>query len=376
LFLLSALLGPLFISATYAFQIPSEVRSHESLYRDADAAYDRGDMRQAIHLYEELIKIEPDSAAARTNLGIALARVGRYRDAVAQYEEALKRSPNSQVVRLNLALAWYKQAEFDRAAAELELVRATDKENRQSLYLLADCYLRLGRNHDAEILLQPVYDAGPDDRAVDFALGTALIRDGKIQQGRAIIDRVLNEGNRSEVQLLLGAAQLAANDSKNAVITIHRALDTSPDLPGGWSLYGRALLDSGDREGAKTAFQKGLQIDPNDFEANLYLGGMLRYDGKIAEAEPYIAKGLSLRPTSVEARFQSGMLKMAKGQLEDSLSELEQVEHQSPDFQEVHVQLAVLYARLHRSSDSERERSIVIQLNEKAREQAATRSTQ
>jgi tetratricopeptide (TPR) repeat protein len=363
----------IFVLATSS-QAQTEANSPKTLYRDADSAYDRGDIQQAIQLYEKLIKIDPDSVAARTNLGVALAHVGRYRDAIVQYQEALNRDPNNQVVRLNLALAWYKQAEFEKAASELERVRANDKENRQALYLLADCYLRLGRNSDAVTLLQPIYDAAPDDRGVDFALGTALIRNGQIQQGQAIIDRIVKTGSRDEVELLRGAAQLAAHDSKNAALTIRQALEASPGLPGGWSLYGRSLLDGGDREGAKTAFQKALLGDPNDFEANLYLGGMLRYDGKTGEAEPYLAKALSLRPNSVEARFQAGMLNLAKGKLEDSLSDFEQVARQSPDFQEVHVQLALVYARLNRKNDSERHRAIVIQLNEKARANATQQS--
>jgi Flp pilus assembly protein TadD len=368
-------LGATFIFApASSAEAQTEANSPKSLYRDADAAYDRGDVQQAIQLYEKLIKIDPDSVAARTNLGVALAHVGRYRDAITQYEEALNRAPDSLVVRLNLALAWYKQAEFEKAASELERVRASDKGNRQPLYLLADCYLRLGRSSDAVTLLQPIYDAGPDDRAVDFALGTALIRNGQIQQGQAIINRIMKTGNGDEVELLQGAAQLAAHDSKNAALTIHQALEANPGLPGGWSLYGRALLDSGNREGAKTAFQKALQGDANDYEANLYLGGMLRYDGNAAEAEPYLVKALSLRPNSAEARFQVGMLNMAKGKLEDALSEFEQVARQSPDFQEVHVQLALVYARLNRKSDSERERAIVVQLDEKARETAPRQS--
>jgi tetratricopeptide (TPR) repeat protein len=141
-------------------------------------------------------------------------------------------------------------------------------------------------------------------------------------------------------------------------------------LPGGWSLYGRALLDSGDRESARTSFQRALQADPNDFDANLYLGGMLRYDGRIDEASAYLEKALMLRPASVEARFQTGLLNLAKGRMDDALSDLEKVERQSPEFQEVHVQLAVLYTRLHRQIDSERERSMVLQLNHKASEQA------
>jgi tetratricopeptide (TPR) repeat protein len=184
----------------------------------------------------------------------------------------------------------------------------------------------------------------------------------------------MKTGSRGEVRILTGAAQLAAHDSKTAACAIHKALETTPDQPGGWSLYGRALLDSGDREGARTAFEKALQADPNDFDANLYLGGMLHYDGSVAEATPYLEKAMMLRPASVETRFQGDMLNLARGRLEDALSDLEHVDHRSPEFQEVHVQFALLDARLHCMSDSERERATVIQLDEKAREQATRQS--
>ncbi len=351
-----------------------QVRSPQTLAEDADAAYVRGDIQEAIRLYEELIKIRPGSVEARTNLGVALTRAGRYKDAVAQYDEALKRAPDNSSILLDLALAWYKQAAFDTAAVNLERLRAKHPENRQSLYLLADCYLRLGRNEDAVALLQPVYNADPNDRAVDFALGTALIRAGQIKPGEVIIEQVAKTGNRDEVDLLTGAAQLAAHDSKAAASTIHKALESNPDLPGAWLLYARALLDSGDHEGARVAFLKALQADRNDFEANLYLGGMLRYDGNIADATPYLEKAQALRPASVDARFQIGLLNLARGRLQDAMSDLQKVEHESPDFKEVHVQLAALYARLHRGEDSQRERATVIELDEKAREQVPTQS--
>jgi Flp pilus assembly protein TadD len=351
-----------------------QARSPQTLAKDADAAYERGDVQEAIGLYEELIKIQPGSVEARTNLGVALARVGRYNDAVAQYDDALTRAPDNPRILLNLALAWYKQAAFDQAVVKLEHMRTKHLENRQSLYLLADCYLRLGRNLDAVSLLQPAYIADPNDRAVDFALGTALIRAGQIGQGEVIIEQVAKTGNQSEVELLTGAAQFAAHDSKAAASTIHKLLESEPNLPGAWLLYARALLDSGDHEGARAAFLKALQADRNDFEANLYLGGMLRYDGNTEDAAPYLEKAQMLRPASVEPRFQIGLLNLARGRLQDALSDLQKVEHQSPDFKEVHVQLAVLYARLHRIEDSERERAAVIQLDEKAREQVPSQS--
>lgn len=47
--------------------------------------------------------------------------------------------------------------------------------------------------------------------------------------------------------------------------------------------------------------------------------------------------------------------------------DLEQVEHDSPDFQELHVQLASLCARLGLAADSQRERGIILKLYEKSR---------
>src|SRR5207244_9935956 len=127
------------------------------------------------------------------------------------------------VVPLNLALVSYKQADFVKAADELSKLRRDHPEGQQSLYLLADCYLRLGKNEEAVTLLRPAYDANPADRAIDYALGTALIREGHLDEGEMIIDRILKGGDNADVNLLMGAAQLAGGDPKKASATIRMA---------------------------------------------------------------------------------------------------------------------------------------------------------
>jgi tetratricopeptide (TPR) repeat protein len=345
-------------------------QSAAALHRDAEAAFDRGDWQQAIALYRRLLRIQPGAVDARVNLGVAFSHVGHYADAVAQYEDGLKRLPGDPVILLDLALARYKQADFTGAAADLEKVHEAQPDNLQALYLLADCDLRLDRNSDAIALLRPACNAHPQDRALNFALGLALLRAGKSEEGSALMDRIVAAGNTPEVEVLRGASQLAAHDSRNAALTLRKALDENPHLPGGWSLYGRAELDNHVRDEAQSAFLKALNDDPNDFDANLYLAAMLREDGKTDAAGAYLAKALALRPASVEARFQSGMLHLACTQLDKALDDFIWVEKQSSDFEQVHVQLALLYSRLHRANDSQRERALVLQFNEKVREQA------
>jgi len=57
---------------------------------------------EAVVQYTEALRIEPDHVDTRSNLGNALAHLGRLDDAIAQYEAALRIDPNRADVRYNL----------------------------------------------------------------------------------------------------------------------------------------------------------------------------------------------------------------------------------------------------------------------------------
>jgi len=348
-------------------RLDCQVASPQALYDQAGQALDAGNAAQAIKLYEELLQQVPDSVEARTNLGAALAQEGRYGDAMKQYRLALARDPRNQTVLLDLALAFYKQADFSQASGQLDTLHKLDPANQQALYLLADCYLRLGKFQDAIALVTPAYDAHPDDPTLEYILSWALIQDGQTQKGAAVIDRILRKGNPAVANLLMGTAQEAAGDHKTAAATIHKALELNPDIPGGWTIYGKALLQDGQREEGITALRRALQADPNDFDACLHLGAILRHDGDIVGAGPYLNRALLLRQDSSAAQFQVSAMDAAAGRLDEARSGFEKLLKQWPDFLEAHVQLATVYARLHRTEDSKREQRIALELNDKAR---------
>ncbi|HVN21693.1 MAG TPA: tetratricopeptide repeat protein [Dongiaceae bacterium] len=362
------LFGTLYVAFAAAQQSPEE------LYNAASSAYDRGEVARAISLYEQFLRIRPDSAAARSELGIALVHEGRYAEGIAQYQEALRLDPENSAARLDVAIAWYKQGEFEKAARELETLRRKHSEDRQSLYLLSDCYLRLGRNADVVALLEPSYEVNPEDLALDYALGTALIRQGQIAQSERVIDHILKKGDSAEANLLMGAAQFERGDYKSASTSLRSALNVNPNISEAWSLYGRTLLHIEDREGAKAAFTHALQLDGNDYDANLYMGNLLRTEGKPEQAIAYAERARRSRASAPESRFQTAALDAALGKLDDARKEFEALERDWPDFLEVHVQLASLYARMNLKQESERERDLVLKFNQKARDNMPQRN--
>lgn len=341
--------------------------SPQAIFEQAGQALDAGNTAQAIKLYEEMLRKTPDAIDARINLGVALAQQGRYDEAMQQYRKVLARDSGNESALLNLGLALYKQGEFGKARETFDELHTLRPANQQAFYLLADCDLRLGRLKDAIALVEPAYEAHPDDAALEYILGSALIQDGQTEKGAGVIDRIMRNGNPAVGSVLVGASQFAAKDYKTAAATLKKALDTNPNLPGAWTLYGRALLGSGANEEAKRAFRRALEADPNDFDACLHLGGGLQHEGDLAGARPYLAHALTLRPDSATAQFQILALDAADGHLEEARAGFEKLVKRWPDFVEAHLQLAMVYARLHQTEASARERKIVVELNEKAR---------
>lgn len=343
--------------------------SAEALFKQAEAADQAGNLSGAIELYTKLVNQYPGAAAGHANLGVALAHAGRMDEAAAQYTQALKLDPGNPGISVDFGILRYKEAQYADAAGILEPVVNAHPEKGQPLFLLADCYLRLGKFRESIALLDPIYAQDATDRTVSYFLGMALISSGDVDRGSVVIDRAMRDGGSAIADLLIGAKLLATGDHHGAAIALTRATVDNPNSPSGWSLLGRALLDEEDFAGAQKAFHRALDGDPNDFDANLYLGGMLRSDAKFEEALPYLQKAFSLRPDSPQAAYQMGAIEAARGDLDKALGFLEPVEKKWPEFQQVHVQLALIYQKQHRIEESRREREAVVELDEKARRQ-------
>jgi tetratricopeptide (TPR) repeat protein len=341
----------------------------EAILRHAVELHQAGDVEGAIREYRSYLKQAPANAMARSNLGAALARAGRYDEAIAEYRQALKQQPDNLPVRLNLGLAYYKAAEISQAATEIAKVVGKQPENRQATLLLADCDLRLGENKKVIELLSPIEKESPDDKAVIYLLGTALIRDEQTARGQLLVDRILRDGDSAEARLLLGATKMNVRDFAGALEDLKKSVELNPSLPDVYSYYGMALAATGDTPGAAVAFQKELESNPNDFDANLQLGVLRKQEQNYEDARRCFERALGVRPGHAAVRYQLATLDLLAGDTGAARVKLEQLTKEAPQFVEAHVSLATVYYRLQRKQDGDRERAIVLKLN--AEKQAA-----
>jgi tetratricopeptide (TPR) repeat protein len=337
-------------------------QSPQDLLKQAITAQQSGRIDEAIHIYQGLVEKYPNIPLLRSNLGAALAAQGHYSEAIAEYKRALKLEPNPDV-RLNLALAYYKAGDLDNAIQELKRVHSERPSNLQAITLLADCYLKSGQNKDVIALLTPVQQQYPDEASFTYMLGTALVRDHQTEKGQVIIDKILRRGDSAEARLLMGTTKYMIADFSGARDDFQKAVELKPDLPDVFAYYGLALMATGDQANAKTAFERELKSNPNNFEANLNLGALLRHDEDYDRALKYLHQALLVRPADPGARYQIASIELSQGKIQDAQRDLESLVRDSPDFLEAHVTLATVYFREKRKEDGDRERAIFAKLN-------------
>src|SRR5262249_26878112 len=92
--------------------------SPQELVQDALQKQRAGDLAGAVGEYREFLKLHPEATAIHSNLGAALAGLGRFEEAVSEYKIALKQSPRMPGARLNLALAYYKMGRISDTATQ------------------------------------------------------------------------------------------------------------------------------------------------------------------------------------------------------------------------------------------------------------------
>lgn len=355
------------LSVSLCLYVEISVAQTDTSLQRALQAHQSGDLETAVKEYTTFLKTHPTHYDIRSNLGAAYSGLGRYNEAIIQYKHALKSNPHNPSIKLNLAMAYYKSGHITSAYKELELLissKLSQKVNHKNvILLLADCYLTLGEYQKVEELLEPLAQLEQNDLTVAYLLGTALVRNGKDKKGQIYIDKILGKGDSAEGRLMIATMHIMLNDYATAVKELEAAYALNPKLPAINGYLGKTYRMRGEMEKAQQAFQRELEINPNDFDSNLQLGMLLKDYHKNDDAINFLNKALIVRPGEPNAGLFIAGIELAQGKIDQARIRLEEITTKAPDFVEAHIMLATAYYRLKRKADGDRHQAIVSKLN-------------
>jgi len=334
----------------------------DAVLKSAIESQQRGDYPSAIREYRSLLELRPDNVEAKVNLGAALAHVGQFDEAISLYESALPFVVFKNPVWLNLGLAYFKKGDMVKAHGQFENLHQREPNNAQVAILLADTDVKLGSAQAAADMLGPLENANSSNSDFEYELGLAMMKAGHRREGLPRLEAAGRMGQSADAYMFAGATLLDLDDYENARRDLEQALRLNPQLPGLYTLVGMARDKTGDQKDAEPAFREGIHENPDDFNANLYLGALLFKQRKVDEAKIYLDRAVKVKPSDLMARYESAVLKTSSGEYQAAAQELEGVVKDDPDWLEPHVELASVYYKLHRPDDGAKERQIVERL--------------
>ena len=356
------LFGPLFILAIALLTFAQEPGADQR-FQEALQAQRRGDTALAVSKYEDLLRVHPDMVAARVNLGVVLVSLGRLDDAISQYRAALREAPSNRDARFNLGLTYFKKRNYSQAADEFGTLHGTEPGDVRTTTLLGICDVHLGHVADAVSLLMPIEKIAPDNLDLKLALGSALIRVGRVEEGVERVERVAKQRQSAETYTLAAESYLALTLFDRARRDAYRAIRLDPNQARAYIVIGTIDEYVGDMKGAKAAFEAALKANPDDFQSHLHLGILYCDERQLKVAREHLVRALELQPGSSIARYQFAQVERAQGDVQAAVRDLEAVVRGKPEWLKPHVQLAALYYILKRPEDGAREKEIVDQLS-------------
>jgi tetratricopeptide (TPR) repeat protein len=344
-----------FTEADRCYALASELDSSQWRWRYYRALIqaERGGGESLVENLRRVVTQAPDFGPAWQRLGDALFKVSRYDEARDAWERAAgapasdanqasrtlsERSesngprhaievPLSAYANVGLARIALVQGDAMQARETLERVAADAPQFSSALRLLAEVYRSLGRQADADRL---VYRA---NRRQPFA-----------PYFDPMVDDLARESRNSTLLLRLSSEASLAVNAEWAEYLTRRALEFDPENPEAVVKLGRVLRTVGRNEEALAFFQRYHQMVPGDVLGLAHIGSCLSAMGRYGEAESYLRRAVA-GIDDPQTHYNLGLLLSITNRTGEAIAEYEKALARDPMHADARLNLATAHAR-------------------------------
>jgi len=325
----------------------------DKVLRDAEKLVQKGKYEQAIREYEKVLKKFPEDTTIINRVGDLYGRVGQLQRAIELYEEIADHFTRDGFT--TKAIAILKKIQrldpqrldvFERLAG-LYFDQGLMIEAKREYQILADWYVKNGELEKAIEAHEKLVDLDPSNHVSALRLADLLLRRGEVTSALKVYERLgqmlldagkLDEAERlyrhvleqdpPEGDFLLPVCNAFLEAGRSSVVRefLTFGVARSPDNTELKVLLVRTHLSHGESKAALETARKILESDPDNAEVRSLVGGAMLTSGEVGDAREMLVP-------AVADLLERGEHKQAQAALKDLLQEM-------PDDQEV-LKLAV-----------------------------------
>jgi len=342
-----------------------------------------GDHERSIELYEELVKLKPQSSLAKQSLAFAYLSAGKGTGAAAFLEKELKARPNDNRLILAYAEALIAVQRHREALEWLDKVSGRDAHSASANYLKGAAHLASGDVWRAEPLLREAVELAPGRTLARLALGICYWRMGQQQSAEAEFRAVLkNEPDNDHAAVWLARCRLAANDPTEAEGLLRRVVEKDQPNTEARALLADCLAQKGDVKAVRKLQPKGmpssqqrltlarahimsgnmddaleelhqaLREDPDLAAAVVLQAKIHQLNGDLEKAERGLASFVAEHPDSVPAATEYAHLLARMGRPGEGLKVLQALAERLPESPQVYAVLGRYYANNSKTNEA------------------------
>ncbi|HZD09612.1 MAG TPA: tetratricopeptide repeat protein, partial [Candidatus Limnocylindrales bacterium] len=327
---------------------PELVEAHRAL---AGVALRKGDMdalEQSATQIATLQPVSPDGYALRAISNIARKQFARAEEDVKRAIEVAPQSPAGYVQMGNLRLV---QKQFGEAEKAYQQGLDRDPRSADALSGLMNTYLAEKQIDKSIAAANTQISKVPDSSAFYDLLGTALFSAKKDTNGaEAALKKAAElDRNNGDALLKLGQVQVAKGAADEAIATYQNSIKNNPREASFYVLLGELYESKQDWNNAKQAYQKALDLKPdNPLASNNLAYVMLETGGNVDVALSLAQTARRGVPDSPNAADTLGWVYYQKGAYRSAIDLFQEAlklaeKNKAPENPTVHYHLGLAY---------------------------------
>jgi tetratricopeptide (TPR) repeat protein len=226
------------------------------------------------------------------------ARSAVWNDDVRLWEEAVRLTPESRSAHLNLGVSYMNRQEYDRAEAEFQRALVIAPDYAHAYYALGLLEIRRERYDEAEAFLAKTISLASDYSGSYHALGDVAMKRGRSEAAETAFQHALALNPRdAKAQAKLGLVAQRAGDLVSAESRYRAALEQDPDHAVARNNLGILYIQRRDWPRAFEQFAAAARRDPDDLDAVYNEAITLDMLGRKDEARAILKRLLARLPS-------------------------------------------------------------------------------
>ncbi len=201
----------------------------EALHTRGLALLGEGRPEEATAYLKDAVRLKPDVAAMRLNLGVALAQLRRLDEAIREFRKNVELDRDSALGHANLGLAYVQSARYAEAAEVLQTAVRLDPKSADVHNHLGIALAQVGREEEAARCYARAIELRPQYHAPHTNLGNLLRSQGRLEESLACYEEALRLcPSEPDIYNNRGIAYDGLRQTERALADYERALALNP----------------------------------------------------------------------------------------------------------------------------------------------------